>query len=97
MLKKAPDPTRLDQAIEELETTIITLDPENDTEKIDKMVSMLEKLHKLRNGEQPSKTELKDWIPLIGSIGGILVIVIFEAFGHTLTSKSVGFVSKLKS
>lgn len=95
MLKKAPDTTRLNKAIEELENAIIGGDPE--TERYTKMVSSLEILYKLRAGHNPSKTELKDWIPLIGSIGGILVIVIFEAFGHTLTSKSLGFASKLKS
>lgn len=95
MLKKAQDTTRLDQAIEELENAIIAGDPE--TERYTKMVSSLEILYKLRVGHKPSKTELKDWIPLIGSVGGILVIVIFEAFGHTVTSKSLGFVSKLKS
>jgi hypothetical protein len=95
MLKKAPDTTRLEKAIEELENAIIAGDPE--TERYTKMVSSLDLLYKLRSGHKPSKTELKDWIPLIGSIGGILVIVIFEAFGHALTSKSVGFVFKPKS
>jgi hypothetical protein len=95
MLKKAMDTTRLDKAIEELENVIIGGDP--DTERYIKQVSSLEILYKLRAGHKPSQLELKDWIPVIGSISGILVIVIFEAFGHTLTSKSIGFVSKLKS
>lgn len=95
MLKKAQDPTRLDKAIEELENHIIGGDP--DTERYAKQVVSLETLYKLRNGHKPSKTELKDWIPVIGSLGGILVIVTFEAFGHTLTSKSLAFTSKLKS
>jgi len=95
MLKKAQDPTRLDKAIEELENHIIGGDP--DTERYLKQVSTLETLYKLREGEKPSKTELKDWIPVIGSVSSIALIVIFEAFGYTVVSKSLGFVSKLKS
>lgn len=96
MLKNAKDANpRLDKAIEELENAIVGGDPE--TEKYTKMVTSLETLYKLRNGHKPSKTELKDWIPVIGSLGGILVIVIFEAYGHTLTSKGLSFTSKLKS
>lgn len=96
MLKKAKETNpRLEKAIEELENAIIAGDPE--TERYTKMVSSLDLLYKLRTGHKPSQTELKDWIPVIGSIGGIIVIVVFEAFGHALTSKSVGFVTKLKS
>ena len=95
MLKKAKDTTRLDKAIEELENAIISGDPE--TEKYTKMVSSLESLYKLRSGEKPSKTELKDWIPLIGSTVGILVIAVFEAHGHTIVSKGLGFIPKPKS
>jgi len=96
MLKKAKDTARLDEAIEELEDAIIGDDI--DTEKYHQKVSSLETLYKLRNGKsQRGSTELKDWIPVIGSLGGIALIVTFEAFGHTLTSKSLGFTSKLKS
>lgn len=95
MLKK-PTPTnpRIETAIEELENSIVGGDPESD--RYMKQVSTLETLYKLRNGHKPTKTELKDWIPVIGSLSGILVIVLFEAYGHTLTSKSLGFVGKLK-
>lgn len=97
MLKKAKDNTaRLDEAIEELENAIIGDDI--DTEKYHQKVSTLETLYKLRNGKSlRGSTELKDWIPVIGSLGGIMLIVTFEAFGHTLTSKSLAFTSKLKS
>lgn len=95
MLKKAQDPTRLDKAIEELENSIISGDPE--TDMYTKMVSNLETLYNLRSGEKPSKTELKDWIPVIGSTLGIVVIAVFEASGHTIVSKGLGLVPKLKS
>jgi hypothetical protein len=95
MLKKPQATTRLDRAIEELENHIIGGDP--DTERYMKQVSALETLYKLRDGEKPSKPELKDWIPVIGSVSSVALIVIFEAFGHSVASKSLGFVSKLKS
>lgn len=95
MLKKrATETTRLDKAIEELENAIIGADPE--TEKYTKMVSSLEALYKLKNGNKPSSLELKDWMPIIGSLSGILVICVFEAYGHTITSKGLGFVGKPK-
>lgn len=42
------------------------------------------------------RVRFKDLLPVIGSVGGILVIVVFEAFGHTLTSKATAFVQKSK-
>ena len=95
MLNKAQDQTRLDKAIEELENSIIGGDPE--TEKYTKMVSNLETLYNLRSGEKPSKMELKDWIPVIGSTAGIVIIAVFEAHGHTIVSKGLSLLPKLKS
>lgn len=96
MLKKPAEETKLDQIIEELEDHILTEDL--DSKDYKKMVTNLETLYKLREGNKPKhQLELKDWIPVIGSIGGILVIVTFEAFGHTVATKGLGFVSKLKS
>lgn len=96
MLKKAKEETQLDKIIENLENVIIAAD-EDDTETYGKLVNNLELLYKLRSGDKPSKTELRDWLPVIGSVGSVLLIVTFEAFGHSLTSKSLGFVAKLKS
>lgn len=97
MLSKKANPTnpKLDEIILNLEDALIGEDETSDT--YTKMVSNLETLYKLRSGHKPSKTELKDWIPAMGSLGGILAIIIFESFGHTMTSKAIGFVGKLKS
>lgn len=92
---KATPSDNLDSIIENLEQFIISAD--EDSAEYTTLVDNLEKLYKLKRGHRPSTTELKDWIPVIGSIGGIALIVLFEAFGHTLTSKSLGFTSKLKS
>lgn len=91
----ADNKSNLDEIIENLEDALKSADEESDT--YTKMVSNLESLYKLRNHPKRNQTDLKDWIPVIGSVSGIAVIVLFEAFGHTLTSKSMNFVSKLKS
>ena len=96
MLKKSAEETNLDKIIEELENHILTEDL--DSKNYKKMLTNLETLYKMREGHKPkTQLELKDWIPVIGSIGGILVIVTFEAFGHTVATKGLGFVTKLKS
>ena len=95
MLKKAQDTARLDKAIEELENVIIGADPE--TEKYTKMVSTLETLHKLRSGEKPEPVSRKDLLTFFGPLLGILLICVFEAYGHTIVSKGLGFLPKLKS
>lgn len=95
MRKTPPDLTRLNQAIEELENSIIGGDPE--TKQYTKMVSNLEKLYELRSGEQPAKTEFKEWIPVIGSTVGIVIFAVFEASGHTIVSKGLSLLPKLKS
>lgn len=97
MLKKPKAiESNLDHIIENLEQIIITADEESDMYATH--LANLSTLYELRDGSPASKkkTELKDWIPVIGSAGGILIIVVFEAFGHTVTSKGVGFVTKLK-
>lgn len=95
MLKKAQDTHRLDKAIEEAENAIIAVDPE--TEKHQKMVATLETLYKLRNGEKPAKLDRKDLLTFFGPLLGILILCIFEAYGHTIVSKGLSFVPKLKS
>ncbi|WMI34468.1 membrane protein [Microbacterium phage Damascus] len=95
MLKKAMDTSRLDKAIEELENAIIGADPE--AEKYQKMVTSLETLHKLRAGKHVSTWEFKDMMAFLGPLLGIIIICVFEAYGHTIVSKGLGFVSKQKS
>lgn len=70
------------------------------------IVDQLEKLYRIRvncikpepevqkDAVDKDKVRLKDWIPVISTIGGILVIVAFEAAGHSVTSKALGFVRK---
>lgn len=59
-----------------------------------RMLEQLSHLYKIKDPKSENKTTLKDWIPLIGSIGGILVIIAYEQYGHPLTSKAVSFIRK---
>ncbi len=95
MPKHATAKSTLDQIIEETEDHLKT--ETVGTPDYYKLVDSLAILYKLKDGHKPSKLELRDWMPIIGSLGSILIIVIFESFGHTVTSKAVGFVQKLKS
>ncbi len=98
MLNRKATPTnpKLDQIISDLEDFITTASPDDDD--YSKMVSNLESLYKIRNGNVTEKqTQLKDWMPLISSLAGILTIVTFEAFGNTVTSKALSFVGKSKA
>ena len=94
MLKYAKEPTRLDKAIEEVENLILGEDPE--TKKYKKLVATLDSLYKLRQGEKPSRVDAKDLLTFFGPLLGILIICVFEAYGHTIVSKSLGFIPKLK-
>lgn len=101
-----PNITKLDKVISDAIDEL-----ENEDVRSDQFGTMLDrttKVHKIRTAlaaeepekviEQPDKDRVrfKDVLPIIGSLGGIAIIVIFEAFGHTLTSKATAFVSKSK-
>lgn len=78
------------------------------TDIYETVLGRVERLYKLRKAITPEppqvpevavdkdRVRFKDFIPVIGSIGGILIIVVFEAYGHTLTSKANAFVQKSK-
>lgn len=95
MLKKAKEQTTLDEIISETEDHLKT--ETVGTDDYYKLVDALSALYKLRDGTAPSKLEMKDWLPVIAVVGQVLIIVLFESFGHTVTSKAIGFVQKLKS
>lgn len=60
-----------------------------------KCVDQLERLYKIKDPNSKDRAVLKDWIPVIGSIGAVALILAYESFGHTITSKAVGFVRKV--
>lgn len=94
------DPTNVDDLITKAEEVLVGLDA--GSEDYAKALAALERLYKIRLSLIPDPTpvvveevvpdkdrvRLKDWLPLIATISGTLIIVTAEAFGHTLTSKA---------
>lgn len=105
LIENAMDITPVDEAIERAHAHLKSFD--EDAPEYQKTLDQLIKLYDIRTSltkevntpeeDDKNKVHLKDWIPVIGSIGGILAIVIYESAGHAMTSKALGFVSKLKS
>lgn len=93
MLRKTKqEKSQLDTAIEEIHRQMAVLTA--DDPAYAKMVDQLEKLYKIQDPKSKDRTVLRDWIPVIGSIGGVLVIIAYEQMGHSLTSKAVSFIRK---
>lgn len=87
------DQTDHEEAIAEAYRHLLASEPDSPEYKLN--LKHLERLYKLHNPTKDVKgTTLKDWIPVIGSIGGVLVIIAYESMGHSLTSKAVSFIRK---
>ena len=80
-------------------TTKRLADFDEETKEYGDALDRLERLHKIRKSLLPQeetpevvvekdRARLKDWLPLIATLGSTLIIVTAEAFGHTLTSKA---------
>lgn len=99
--------TKLDDAISK-NLDILIDDEDERSDMYGTVLERTEKLSKIRKSITPEpetvpepivdkdRVRFKDLLPVIGSLGGIAIIVVFEAFGHTLTSKATAFVSKSK-
>lgn len=93
---------KLDEVIMTVLNHLENMDP--DTPEYSEVLDRLSRLRNIQITHEPEKepvrtkesATMKDWIPAIGSFGGILTIVIFEGFGHTVTSKALSFASKVK-
>lgn len=94
MLRKKTkhEDSQLEKAIAEVHRQMATLTA--DDPAYAKMVEQLDKLYKIKDPQSKDRAVLKDWIPVIGSIGGVLVIIAYESMGHSLTSKAVSFIRK---
>ncbi|AWN03359.1 hypothetical protein PBI_COUNT_36 [Microbacterium phage Count] len=90
--KTKQEKTQLEEAIEQVHEEMRSLTA--DSPEYAKCVDQLDKLYKIKDPKSKDRTVLKDWIPVIGSIGGVLVIIAYESMGHSLTSKAVGFIRK---
>ncbi len=94
--KKSTSTEQIDKDIDEIHNTLSNINAE-DPEYADARAN-LEKMYELKakvqKDDRQNRTTLKDWMPVIASIGGILVIVVFEQYGNVITSKSLSFVKK---
>lgn len=86
------DQTDLEEQIAEVHRQMHEV-PANSDEYA-KMLERLAALYKIKDPKSKESTTLRDWIPVIGSIGGVLVIIVYESMGHSLTSKAVNFIRK---
>jgi hypothetical protein len=84
--------TIIEAQIEEVVSQMASLTA--DSPEYAKMVTQLQELYKIKDPNVRERTTLKDWIPVIASIGGILVIIAYEQAGHSFTSKAVSFIRK---
>lgn len=95
MLHRTQSKTQLDETIAAVHESMKTLTPDDPAYAAH--VDQLQKLYEIKDPKAKTRTHLKDWIPVIGSVGTALVIVVFEARGHAVTSKALSFVPKLKA
>ena len=95
MLKKKPKDIRaaiIDDLIEDLKRQMdVTL---GDSSEYAAMVKQLAELYKIKDGNARDRATLKDWIPVIASLSGILLIILYESFGHSFTSRAASFIRK---
>lgn len=93
ILKRKPKvKTLIEEEIEEVRRQMQTVTA--DSPEYEKMVKQLIELHKIKDPNLREGTTLKDWIPVIASLGGIALIIVYESFGHSFTSKAASFIRK---
>ena len=88
------EPTPLDDAIARLFNSLQGMDPES--EEYSNTADQLVKLYKLNDESKSKKRVSPDTLAsLIGSLSGIVTILVFEKSGHIIVTKALGFVTKL--
>lgn len=88
------EPTPLDDAITRLFSSLEGMEPDSD--EYAKTADQLVKLYKLNDESKSKKRVSPDTLAnLIGSLSGIVTILVFEKSGHIIATKALGFVTKL--
>ncbi|AWN05982.1 hypothetical protein SEA_PHERRYCRUZ_25 [Streptomyces phage PherryCruz] len=88
------EPTPLDDAITRLFDSLQGMEPDSD--EYAKTADQLVKLYKLNDESKSKKRVSPDTLAnLIGSLSGIVTILVFEKSGHIIATKALGFVTKL--
>lgn len=90
---KQNEDTQLEAAIAQVHEEMRSLTA--DSPEYAKCVDQLDKLYKIKDPKSKDRAVLKDWIPVIGSLAGVVVIIAWESSGHSLTSKAVSFIRKI--
>lgn len=87
------EPTQLDELIDMLYARMKDLPPESDD--FSNTADQYVKLTKLRD-ESNARTRVSPdtMVGVLGSLAGILAILIYESTGHVITTKALGFVMK---
>lgn len=93
--KKAKEVSPIDQDIADVREQMKALTA--DDPAYAKCVEQYQNLMKIKASNSPDRVTFKDWIPVIGTLSAVLVIVTFEAFGHSMTSKAMSFAPKPKA
>lgn len=81
------DPSGIDKAVSELLSEMEMED--GDSEKYAKLVDQLDKLMKMRTYTKDTSTWVAPTISAASTLLGIIVIVTFEAAGHSPVSKAL--------
>ena len=89
---KPKDQTDLEEQIAEVHRQMHTVTA--DSPEYAKMLEQLANLYKIKDPKSKESTTLKDWIPVIGSVGAVLIVLVYESTGHSFTSKAVSFIRK---
>lgn len=95
--KKETEPTELDNAITDLFDGMA--DVSGDSAEYAAMATQLERLYKLKQSDNESKSNKLAWaevlVPSAASIAGIVMIVGHER-AHVITSKALNLLMKLR-
>lgn len=90
--RKSKEPTLVEEQIAEVTRQMHTVPA--DSPEYAAMVKQLIELYKIKDPNVRERTTLKDWIPVIASVGSIVLIIAYEQGGHSFTSKAANFIRK---
>lgn len=91
-LRKQDQPTALDDEIKSILDVMNMM--EKNSEEYPKMLTALERLHKLKAQERPERVSRDTMAVIAGNLAGIFVIVSYEHL-HVITSKGMSFIKPM--
>ena len=91
--KKTEEQAALEATSKDLETQMLTFDPDSD--EYGTLLNRLERLKKLQASNSPKQISPDTLIIVGGNLVGILIIVMHER-ANVITSKALSFAGKLR-